>query len=135
MKVDKKLEYTLIVLNHILSSNEDKLHTAKELSRTYSLAFDSVSRVMQRMASNGFLISEQGPSGGYKVIKDIEKRTLLELINAISKKTVEIAKCIGGDCDKKEVCNIITPIESLNNRLREFYQDISIGELLSLKGV
>lgn len=133
IRIDKKLEHALIVLSHLARSNEEKLYTAKELSSFYNVAFDSVSRVMQRMASNEFLISIQGPSGGYKLSINIGDKTLLELLNAITKKSINIAKCINGVCDKKDVCNILDPVEHLNSKLTEFYSSIKLSELLYLK--
>ncbi len=133
IRIDKKLEHALIVLSHLALSNQKKLYTAKELSAIYNIAFDSVSRVMQRMASKGFLVSIQGPSGGYKLSSDIGNKTLLELLNAITKKTINIAKCINGDCDKRDICNILDPVEYLNNKLTEFYNSIKLSELLYLK--
>ena len=133
IRIDKKLEHALIVLSHLAISNQEKLYTAKELSGLYNIAFDSVSRVMQRMASKNFLISIQGPNGGYKLSKNIKSKTLLDLLNAITKKPIKIAKCINGDCDKRDICNILDPVENLNNKLTEFYNSIKLGELLYLK--
>jgi len=133
IRIDKKLEHALIVLNHLSKSSQDKLYTAKELALLYDIAFDSVSRVMQRMASKEFLVSIQGPSGGYKLSDELENRNLLELLNAISKKPIKIAKCIDGDCEKRDICNILDPVENLNSKLTELYNSISLGELLYLK--
>ena len=133
VKIDRKLEHALIILNHLSKSKSDKLYTAKELSVLYDIAFDSASRVMQRMASNGFLTSVQGPVGGYRVTSDLNEKNLLELLKAISKKSVKIAKCIGGSCDKRSICNIVDPVESLNDKLTEFYSSIELDELLCLK--
>ncbi len=135
IRIDKKLEHALIVLSHLAISNQKKLYTAKELAGIYNIAFDSVSRVMQRMASKDFLISIQGPSGGYKLSENIGDKTLLELLNTITKKPVKIAKCIDGECDKRDICNILNPVENLNNKLTEFYNSIKLNELLYLKGI
>ena len=130
IRIDKKLEHALIVLNHLSKFGENKLYTAKELSKIYNIAFDSVSRVMQRMAKKGFLISIQGSMGGYRLSDTIKDKTLLDLLAAITKKPVVIAKCLSGECDKKSICNIIDPVENLNKRLTEFYSSITLKELL-----
>jgi Rrf2 family protein len=133
VRIDKKLEHALIVLNHLGKLKENKLFTAKELSSIYNIAFDSASRVMQRMASEDFLISVQGPIGGYKLSENIYDKTLLDLLNALTKKNIEIARCISGNCEKKELCNIIDPVESLNEKLTVFYNSIKLSELLYSK--
>ena len=135
IKIDKKLEHALIVLSHMSEHDKNRLYTAKELSKIYDIAFDSVSRVMQRMAKADFLISIQGPSGGYRISDKLKEKTLLDLLNAITKEKVKIAKCIGGKCDKLPICNIIVPVEKLNLALKNFYKSIELEELLNLKEV
>ena len=130
IKVNKKIEYSLLVLD-ILYRNPDKLFSAKEISLHYRIAFDSVSRVMQKLSKKGFLVSEQGPSGGYKLKDNLNNISILSLITVVSG-PLTIARCLKGDCDQEFACNIKTPIEKLNEKLEIFYADISIAELFQL---
>jgi len=108
-----------------------ELTTAKEVSESYHAPFDATARVMQLMAQRGFLKSEHGATGGYQITKDLGKVSLLELFDVIQGPT-QIAKCLSKSesCEIQSSCNIISPIGHLNQRLNQFYQNLTLKELL-----
>lgn len=130
-KVNRKLEYSLMALRHMSHKIPGELTTAKEVADSYHAPFDVTSRVMQLMAQNGLLKSEQGASGGYQITKDLSRVTLDDLISMIEGPT-KIAKCMHKEdpCEIQSSCNIISPIHNLNQRLTEFYQSVSLKDLL-----
>ncbi len=120
-----------MALKHMSQKRPGELTTAKEVSEAYHTPFDATARVMQMMAQNGLLKSEQGVNGGYQITKDLSKVTFEELMAMIQGPT-QIAKCLNKQevCDIQDSCNIITPIHALNQRLSEFYQNLKVGELI-----
>ena len=130
--MNRKLEYSLMALKHMSQKSPGKLTTAKEVSESYQAPFDATARVMQLMAQRGWLKSEQGAFGGYQISKDLSRVTLLDLMNVVHGPT-PIAKCLHHEevCEIQSSCNIISPIQMLNVRLNEFYQSLSILEVLS----
>lgn len=111
-----------------------ELTSAKEIVEVTGCPFDATARVLQQMAQRQILRSEQGAHGGYVLIRDLNKVSLFELMELILGSVVT-AKCLGqaADCDLKNRCNIMTPISILNRRLVEFYQGLTVGELLRLR--
>jgi Rrf2 family nitric oxide-sensitive transcriptional repressor len=130
-KVNRKLEYSLMALRHMCQKIPGELTTAKEVADSYHAPFDVTSRVMQLMAQKGLLKSEQGAFGGYQITKDLAKVTLDDLISIIEGPT-KIAKCMHKEdpCEIQSSCNIISPIHNLNQKLTEFYQSVSLKDLL-----
>ena len=120
-----------MALKHMSQKMPGKLTTAKEVSESYQAPFDATARVMQLMAQRGWLKSEQGAFGGYQITKDLSRVTLLDLIDVIQGPT-QIAKCLHKDspCEIQSSCNIISPIQNLNNRLNDFYKSLSIRDVL-----
>ncbi len=133
-KLNRKIEYSLMALKHMSQKMPGELTTAKEVSDSYQAPFDATARVMQAMAQTGLLRSEQGASGGYQITKDLSKVSLEDLINVIEGPT-QIAKCIHKEteCEMQSNCNIISPIANLNNKLNEFYRNVTLRELLTGK--
>jgi Rrf2 family nitric oxide-sensitive transcriptional repressor len=130
-KMNRKLEYSLMALKHMSLKMPGELTSAKEVSESYSAPFDATARVLQMMAQKGILRSEQGAQGGYQITRDLAKVTLHDLIETIEGPT-QIAKCISNDepCGMQSNCNIISPVTTLNQKLNEFYQNLSLKELL-----
>lgn len=131
-KLNRKLEYSLMALKHMSAKRPGELTTAKEVSESYRAPFDATARVMQVMAQKGLLKSEQGAAGGYQITKDLSRVTLHELMAVIQGPT-KIAKCIHKQepCELQMNCNIISPITNLNQKLNEFYKNVSLQELLN----
>lgn len=108
-----------------------ELTSAKEVAESYQAPFDATARVMQLMAQRGILKSEQGANGGYQITKDLSKVTLQDLMDVIQGPT-QIAKCIHSEepCELQNNCNIISPVQALNQKLNEFYRNLTLKELL-----
>jgi len=129
-KLNRKIEYSLMALQYIRTKPAGALTTAKEVSERFQSPFDATARVMQMMASRGWLRSEQGASGGYQLAIDLSNRTMLDLIQLIEG-SPSIAKCLkGGEDCEIHTCNIKTPIHTLNRELSGFYKSLKLNALL-----
>ena len=130
-RLNRKVEYALMALKYMGSKYAGQLTTAKEISEKTGGPFDATARAMQIMAQSGLLKSEQGAQGGYVLIKDLSKVSLYDLIEMILG-PVSIVKCIHTSdvCDLSDQCNIQSPLAILNQRLIEFYSELSLQDLL-----
>lgn len=130
-KMNRKIEYSLMALKHMSSKTPGELTTAKEVSDSYHAPFDATARVMQVMAQKGWLKSEYGAFGGYQITQDLSRLTLNDLMNVIQGPT-KISRCLhkGEPCEIQSSCNIISPIQNLNDRLTEFYKSVTIRDIL-----
>ena len=64
LKLTKKADYGLISLKHLAVKNHSA--SAKEIADAYGIPLPLLSKVLQKLVKNGFLISERGaipPSG------------------------------------------------------------------------
>ena len=133
-KINRKVEYALMALKFMSSKYAGERTTAKEVCDATGCPFDGTARVMQVMAQKKLLKSEQGIHGGYLIIRDLSKVSFYELIEMILG-PVGIVKCIQGshECELLGHCNIQSPLNTLNQKLIEFYRGLSLKELLGLR--
>lgn len=133
-RLNRKLEYALMALKVMTQKRPGELTSAKEVVEVTGCPFDATARVLQLLAQKGILRSEQGAQGGYLVIRDLSRVSLLELMEVILGR-MTVARCLHGDesCGLKSSCNIISPVTNLNRRLAEFYGRLSVGDLLRVK--
>lgn len=137
-KINRKVEYALIGLKHMRGKTPGELTTVKEITNLYGCPFDVTSRVMQILAQKGILRSEQGAHGGYMIARDLARVSFFELLEFIMG-PVAVAKCMQSDdshdsCEIRATCNIVSPVQTLNRRLIEFYKSLSLSELLDPRG-
>ncbi len=135
-RLNRKVEYALMGLKIMAQKRPGELTSAKEIVDATGSPFDATARVLQQMAQRKILRSEQGAHGGYVVIRDLSKVSLYELMEMILG-PMTVAKCISEEagCDLRESCNIVSPVSVLNRKVTEFYQGLTVGELLRLKEV
>lgn len=133
IKINKKVEYALIALKYIAThKGGENLTSAREICDRFKTPFDTTAKVLQVMNNHGLLNSTKGIKGGYSLAKPLSKITFTELAIMIeggqdSKKFCESSK---GLCDLYSICNIVTPIDSLNNQINGFLSQLTLEELL-----
>lgn len=136
-KINRKVEYALIGLKHMRNKTPGELTTAKELALLYGCPFDVMSRVLQIMVQKGLLRSEQGAHGGYQINKDLQRVSFYDLTEIIMG-PVAVVKCILGEsesaCEIRQTCNIVSPVQTLNRKIADFYKSLSVAELLEPRG-
>lgn len=128
-KLNRKIEYALIALKHMVQKRPGELTTAKELSDTYMCSFDTIARVLQTMAQKNWLQSSHGVTGGYLIVKDLARLSFFDLSEALLG-PIELVRCIASSCEIKDQCNIISPAHNLNQHLVNFYKDLSVQQIL-----
>ncbi len=123
-----------MALKHIYQLSDQNPVSAKVISEKYTQSYEVTARVLQSLSSSGVLKVEHGVNGGYKPNKNLANITLFQLMEIVDGPQ-SVAKCIDGKslCDLSSSCNITSPIEKLNLKIHEFYQNISLSELLDLK--
>jgi Rrf2 family nitric oxide-sensitive transcriptional repressor len=133
-RLNRKVEYALMALKVMASKRPGELTSAKEVVEHTGCPFDATARVMQQMVQRGILRSEQGAHGGYLLVRDLGKVSLLDLSEMILGK-IAVAKCLHSEseCELVGSCNIMSPVSNLNRRISEFYQNLSVGELLRVR--
>jgi Rrf2 family protein len=133
-RLNRKVEYALMALKIMSQKRAGELTSAKEIVEKTGCPFDATARVLQQLAARQILRSEQGPHGGYLLIRDLARVSFYEL-NEIILGPVALARCLQSDddCELKSRCNIASPLAILNRRLEEFYQALSVGELLRVR--
>jgi Rrf2 family protein len=130
IKINRKVEYALIVLMLMKGKDSQDLTTAREVCDRFETPFDTTAKVMQLMNSAGILQSHKGVKGGYTLARDLSEVSYIDLVQLIEGKTF-MMDCHDGPCDLYHKCNISQPIKRLNDYLINIFNSLSINELLS----
>jgi Rrf2 family protein len=130
LKINKKVEYALMVLKFMGERNDAELTSAREICEKFGTPFDTTSKVMQTMNSADILDSTKGIKGGYCLAKPLSEITYRELVNIIEgKRTEHFCENHKGYCDLYEVCNIAAPIDLLNRKINHYLSSLTLQEL------
>lgn len=130
IKINRKVEYALMVLKLMKGKALDELTTAREVCDKYHTPFDTTSKVMQLMNSAEILHSHKGVKGGYTLSGDLSDVSYVDLVQLIEGKSF-IMDCHDGPCELFHSCNISQPIRRLNDYIINIFSTLTLNELLA----
>lgn len=136
IKINRKVEYALMVLKLMKSKAPDELTTAREVCDLYHTPFDTTSKVMQLMNTSGILQSQKGVKGGYTLAHDLTNISYVDLVQLIEGKSFMMDCHDRGDgsgvpCEFHKNCNIAQPIKRLNDYIINIFSTLTLNELLA----
>jgi len=132
LKLTKKADYGLIALRHLSLKGVGRSVSAKELADSYHIPLPILSKVLQRLAREGFVVSEQGTNGGYKLARHASTITALEVIRAMDG-PILLTACFTehGECDQSATCSVREPLRKVHEGILRLLDSITMMEIAS----
>ena len=129
LKLTKKADNGLIALKH-LAVNAPASSSAKEIAETYGIPAALLSKILQKLVKNGFLQSEHGTNGGYKLARDPRDITAYEVIRTIDG-PVFLTACFTehGYCCHTDKCIVRDPLQKVHEGILRLLASISISDM------
>src|SRR5277367_3054431 len=133
LKLTKKADYGLIALKH-LAVNAPASSSAKEIAETYGIPAALLSKILQKLVKSGFLRSEHGTNGGYKLARDPKEITAYEVIRTIDG-PIFLTACFTehGYCVHTDKCTVRDPLQKVHEGILRLLASISISDMSAEK--
>jgi len=144
LKLTKKADYGLIALRHLAAAplheasgasvHSSHIHSAsasaKDIADTYRIPLPMLSKILQSLARAGLLVSEQGTHGGYRLARDPEEITALEVIRTIDGPII-LTHCFTehAECDQSDLCPVREPLRKVHEGILRLLSSISILDM------
>lgn len=118
----------------LIASDKDKTFSVREIAAELGVSENHLSKVMQRLAKTGYVVSVRGPKGGFTAGRPDTDITLLEIYEEIegpladgsclfSVKKCESDNCIMGDF-----------VGNINAQVRDFLANTKLSDMKNLRG-
>jgi len=129
LKLTKKADYGLIALKH-LAVNGPESSSAKEIADTYGIPVALLSKILQKLAKQGFLVSEHGTNGGYRLAREAKEITALEVIRTIDG-PIFLTACFTehGYCCHTDKCIVRDPLQKVHEGILRLLASITIADM------
>ena len=130
LKLTKKADYGLIALKHLAMRNPAETASAKDIADAYGIPLPLLSKILQRLAKNDFLRSEQGTNGGYRLARDPRQMTALEVIRSIDGPII-LTSCFTehGECNHSVRCSVREPLRKVHEGILRLLNNITIADI------
>jgi len=128
LKLTKKADYGLIALRHLATSRRGA--SAKDIAESYGIPLPLLSKILQKLARTGLLISEQGTHGGYRLARGPREITALEVIRTIDGPII-LTHCFTehSKCDQSDRCTVREPLRKVHEGILQLLSGITISDL------
>ena len=133
LKLTKKADYSLIALKHFALRQREtgESVSAKEVSEVSGIPLPLLSKLLQKLGKSGFLVSEYGTNGGYRLARDPGLISALEVIRAVDGPIV-LADCFTehSACGHAGRCTVRKPLKRIHEGILSLLSSISIQDML-----
>jgi FeS assembly SUF system regulator len=138
LKLTKKADYSLIALRHLAMRQREtgEAVSAKEVADTCGIPLPLLSKLLQKLGKSGFLTSEQGTNGGYRLAREAGLISALEVIRAIDGPIV-LADCFTehATCGHAVRCTVRKPLKRIHEAILRLLNSVSIQDMLQDEGL
>tara|TARA_B100001142_G_scaffold103821_1_gene105861 strand:- start:1014 stop:1466 length:453 start_codon:yes stop_codon:yes gene_type:complete len=115
-----------------MSSVEDKVYSAHELSTITALKITTISKILTKLTKAKVTNSIRGVAGGYKLMMKAEDISICDIIDIIDGQ-VALTVCVDEDknhsCDLESMCPSQGNWQVINNTVRNALNSVSIAEM------
>jgi FeS assembly SUF system regulator len=133
LRLTKKADYSLIALKHFAARQRESgtAVSAKEVADTCGIPLPLLSKLLQKLSKTGFLVSEYGTNGGYRLARDPKNISALQVIHAIDGPVV-LANCFTDvlRCDHSSRCTVRRPLKRIHEAILRLLESVSIEDML-----
>ncbi len=134
LKLSKKAEYAFMAAIYLASHSGNEYPTAKEIADNYNIPFQLVAKILQNLAKSNIAISFQGVKGGYKLNKNPEEISLIDIIRAVETK-YKLTECMQenedtSNCTLVDCCKIRDPLVEIQRKIDSMFQETSLKQIL-----
>jgi Rrf2 family protein len=133
LRLTKKADYSLIALKHfaLRQRQTGAAVSAKEVAEECGIPLPVTSKLLQKLGKSGFLVSEFGTNGGYRLARDPRLISALQVIRAIDGPIV-LADCFTEEvlCDHSTRCTVKRPLRRIHEGILRLLESVSIQDML-----
>ncbi|NOZ54936.1 MAG: Fe-S cluster assembly transcriptional regulator IscR [Gammaproteobacteria bacterium] len=109
--------------------------TLADISHRQGISLSYLEQLFSKLRKRELVASARGPGGGYRLSRDALDINVAEVIAAVDEK-VDATRCGGeGDCQNGEMCLTHQLWCDLSERLYDFLDGISLGNLVEKRHV
>ncbi len=128
MTLTTKARYAARIMVCLARRGENGPVSRYEIGDAEGISPDYVEQILTMLRAKGLVRSHRGRKGGFSLVRDPEKITLAEVLEAVEG-PITLAPCIGGTCDRESDCPSCGVWREAAEKMNRFFGDTTIGKM------
>jgi Rrf2 family protein len=116
---------------HYIAVHEDGgAVSAKRIAEEFAIPPELLAKILQRLAKQRLIISQNGPKGGYVLAHRPMEITVGQVVRALEG-PIHIVECLeeDSDCPQMARCNLRRPVQKIQAAISQMLDTMSLAEL------
>ena len=131
LRFTKRADYGLMAIHYIAVNEARGSVSAKRIADEFRIPPELLAKILQRLAKQGLIVSQNGPKGGYGLAHRPSEITVGQVLRALEG-PLRIVSCFEDDsCPQMERCNIRRPVRKIQAAISYMLDTMSLAELTS----
>ena len=130
MIYSRTAEYALRAMIHMAALPDNEYAMVKHIAAEGGIPSHFLAKILQDLARDGFLRSSKGPRGGFRLRRDPEEISMLQIVEAVDG-AGRYDRCIGGspECTDHAPCGMHDSWKALRSRIIEYLEGTTVADL------
>ena len=131
LRVTKLTDYASVVLS-VLAARPDEVLSATGLAEQAGLEVPTVAKVLKPLAQAGLVEAFRGVNGGYRLARDADAISLIEIVEAIEG-PLGMTECSihAGHCGIEHSCGVRANWRRINDVVADALRGVTLAEMLA----
>jgi len=131
MKMTRASDYAVRCVLHLASKGKGVLVSRREISNAMEIPSPFLGKISQKLAKTGIIEIVQGARGGYRLVRDPEQVSLLQVVEAVTGEII-LNGCLSGmgTCRRQDLCPVHPVWSNVRDQMRRNLAGTSMADLL-----
>jgi Rrf2 family protein len=137
LRFTKRADYGLMAIHYIAIHEPVGAVSAKRIAEEFRIPGELLAKILQRLAKQGLIVSQNGPKGGYVLARRPAAITVGQVIRALEG-PIHIVECYdeqASECAQIERCNLRRPVQKIQAAISQMLDSMSLAELTSSQDI
>ena len=131
LRFTKRADYGLMAVHYIAAHEEQGAVNAKRIAEEFAIPPELMAKILQRLARERLIVSQNGPKGGYVLARRPGEITVGQVIRALEG-PINIVSCLeDAACPQMARCNLRRPAQKIQAAISQMLDGMSLAELVS----
>jgi Rrf2 family iron-sulfur cluster assembly transcriptional regulator len=130
MRLNKAGEYAVRCVMHLAAKGNGKVISRREVARAMEIPEPFLAKIARQLTLAGILRVTQGSRGGYRLARDPEELTLLDVVEAMMGE-IHLNECLcrPRSCKRSPTCPTHRVWKQANRQLRSTLRNATIAHI------
>ncbi|MBI2216791.1 MAG: Rrf2 family transcriptional regulator [Candidatus Rokubacteria bacterium] len=130
LRFTKRADYGLMAIHYIAVHEDHGAVSAKRIAEEFRIPPELLAKILQRLARERLIVSQNGPKGGYVLSQRSTTITVGQVIRALEG-PIRIVECYeqASECPQLERCNLRRPVQKIQAAISQMLDTMSLAEL------